>query len=179
MTTARKPRPDLITRAEAPDCSRIYGPDWHAPLPTLFPGMVVKLGIRAESGTDWPWARVRRVLDKRIWVTVEHTASWLADEHGVEGGEEIEVRSEELHLAWTPEQAEHEAEAQEKREVEFHRLTLASASGLFRDVDRHLALDTLPTRRELEQWAERLEVLAEFLEPMQGGDAHLAIKQGE
>src|SRR5436190_7927401 len=33
-----------------PDCTAIYGPSWHAPLPPLMPGMLVKLCLHAESG---------------------------------------------------------------------------------------------------------------------------------
>src|SRR5262249_3543500 len=73
----------------------------------------VKLGIRTEGGVDWPWARVRRVLDARIWVTVGTTHPELAEEHAVDAGDEMEVLPEEIHIAVTEEGQQRVSQRQE------------------------------------------------------------------
>jgi hypothetical protein len=140
----------LITRPEEPKEA----------LPEIAPGVYVRIGIRGdeEISAEWSWAIVRRVLDGRIWVAVNHTA--CADIHGIESGDELEVRREEIQEAHTPDDLQRKV----ARDVDAMRRLLLSAGELARDVDRHLKFDTAPTSREMARWVRMLEAIADYHE---------------
>jgi hypothetical protein len=129
-------------------------------LPEIVPGLHVKIGIRGkqEIGGEWPWAVVRRVLDGRIWVAVDYTI--FAEDHGIESGDELEVRREEIHEARTLEDIH--------REAAVMRRFFLSAGELARDVDRHLKFGTVPTTVEMARWVQVLEDIAEYHESVAG-----------
>ena len=97
-----------------PDCSDLYGPGWHAPLPPITAGMVVKVCLRGPNDDEWPWATVLRVLDGRIRAVVKSLRrdgaprgpeaelhQMRPEAHGGGTGEvEIELRAEHVYVVW-------------------------------------------------------------------------------
>jgi len=158
---------NLITRTDpdVPDGSVLYGPGWHAEVPdVLKPGMVAKIGIRGNMAQEWPWATIRRVLDRKVFLVVERTVH--ADDHGVESGMEVVGRRDHLHLVVDDEGDKPHVVTMKKAEIEELGLILQrfqqQVELLHDDVDRCRALQESPAARQLAVWELQLATLEEI-----------------
>jgi hypothetical protein len=164
MTTAKI----LITRDDPtiPDCSTIYGPDWHAPLPKLRPKLSAKIGIRWDGGIEWPWATITRVLGDDVWLKIQNTEH--SESHGIASGAELKARREHLHMI---------EDSEAKIEELAHNMgVLIRLIPLCDEVDRCALMNHPPSVENVRQWANKLHDLCIaatgvffFVEPLLSG----------